>query len=303
MSRKNKHPFKILILGVLLANINLLNAQSYGLEFKGMDVKLDSRTELNLTPNDFLTFQGDFDISFDYKATRINPNSNIGLFGYVLRVINKENTNVDILSSWVMGKLELNLNVVVGNENKIIEAPYKEEAINNWIKLRIKFDLAADRMIFYTPDSFYVHDKIGFKERDDFKIIFGANDYKQFKTSDVPTMSIRDIRITEKGKLKYHWLLDELESNNVEDKISSRKALAKNPSWLKFNHQLWKPGFENHVEGRSMIATNEEKGLVYIIGEKELTIFSLTDNSSRTVSYIDRPEIKDIELTPRAIGR
>ena len=54
-------------------------------------------------------------------------------------------------------------------------------------------------MILYTPDSMYVQEEIGFKKKDAFKIIFGTNEFKQFKTTDVPSMCIKDVKISEWG--------------------------------------------------------------------------------------------------------
>ena len=127
----------------------------------GYDVTLDKRTGLELTPGGFFNFQDEFEISFDYKVTRIKPDSNVGLFGYIFRIINKEDYNIDLLSTPTP---EIGLNIVLGKLNSIIPVIYSEENINNWIKLRIKLLLADDRLIFYTPDTFYVQDKVGLKK-------------------------------------------------------------------------------------------------------------------------------------------
>ncbi|MFN2396719.1 MAG: hypothetical protein ABR597_13640, partial [Bacteroidales bacterium] len=113
--------------------------------------------------------------------------------------------NVDLLSTPTpVGQL----NLVIGKSNVVIPIGDDSDFVNIWLNLRIKFFLSEDRLAFYTPDSFYVHEGLGFQANDAFKIIFGANDYKQFKTTDVPSVNIRDIKLYEKGKLRYHWPLD-----------------------------------------------------------------------------------------------
>jgi len=72
-------------------------SQTYGLKFQSHDVVLDKRTELNLSPDQFFNFRDEFEISFDYKIDLLKPNDFSGLFGYVFRVISKENNNVDLL--------------------------------------------------------------------------------------------------------------------------------------------------------------------------------------------------------------
>jgi hypothetical protein len=167
-------------------------AQTYGLKFQGQDVTLDKRTELSLTPDGFFKFQEEFEISFDYKIERVNPNAT---FGYVFRIINSENQNVDLLST---PSPVLRLNVVAGKNNSYIPVDFPINWVGKWLNLRIKFLLADDKLIFYTPDSFYVSEGIGFKKRDEFKIIFGANDFNQFKTTDGPSISIKNLKIFEK---------------------------------------------------------------------------------------------------------
>ena len=212
-----------LFLSILFIYTSNLYAQTYGLQFKGQEVTLDKRTELNLTPNEFLKFQDEFEISFDYKLDFdfVTRNS---LYGYVTRIISQENNNIDLISS---PNPEAPLNLVVGNIDSIINIDYPENAMNNWISIKIRFMLSEDRLEFYIGDSTYTQDKIGFKKNDTFKIIFGANDYGQFKTTDVPSMNIKNVKLFEKGKLKYHWPLDNNEGNIAIDRIKKVQASIK----------------------------------------------------------------------------
>lgn len=251
----------LLFAGFVFCALNI-SAQTYGLKFQGHDVTLDKRTELDLTPDGFLKFQDEFEVSFDYKTTYIKPNSNVGFFGYVFRIVNENDENIDLLSTPTPN---VGLNLVIGKTNTIIPVEYPKKNINNWIKLRIKFLLADDRLIFYTPDTFYVQENLGFKKQDSYKIIFGANDYKQFKNSDVPTMILKDIEISEKGNLKYKWLLNEKESNTVTDRIKGKKAKVINPSWLNNNHQNWQLAFDDENSGQQMVTADIENGRIFLI--------------------------------------
>ena len=275
----------IIYISVFFISVSNLFSQTYGLKFKGLDESLDNRTELNLTPKKYLTFENEFEISFDYKTTRINPNSNVGLFGYIFRIINRDNDNVDLISSIRDGDEQLNLNIVLGKSDSIAQADYPETLINNWIKLKVKFDLTEDKLIFYTPDSFFVLENIGFKTEDEFKILFGVNNYNEFKTSDVPTMQIRDIKISEEGRLKYHWPLDETDENVATDRIENQKAEVKNPSWLSHKHQIWEPIFENEIKGHVMVTADSENGKIFLVGPEELFIHSVDNNFTKKLTY------------------
>lgn len=270
---------KAYISAFLIVCSPLLFAQIYGLKFQGQDVTLDKRTELNLTPDGFLKFQEEFEISFDYKIERIIPNST---FGYVFRIISSENHNVDLLST---PSPILRLNIVAGKNNSYTPVDFPANQLGKWINLRIKFLLTDDRLIFYTPDSFYVSDGIGFKKKDEFKIIFGANDFNQFKTTDVPSMSIKNLRISEKGVLKYEWPLGETAGFVSKDRLKKQEANIKNPVWLKLTHQVWQPEFEKEADGPVMVAFDENKERIFIVGSNELWIYSAEDNNLRQIGY------------------
>lgn len=266
-----------------------MTGQTYGLKFNGMGQSLDNRTELNLTPEDYITFENDFEISFNYKTTRLDPDTYNGLFGYIFRIVNEENHNVDLISS--IGS-DINLNLVTGKNASIIKTDYSESSINNWVKIRIKFDLSEDRLIFYTEDSFHLMEKVGFKKKDRFKLIFGVNDYKQFKTTDVPTMQIKDLKLIEEGKLKYHWPLNEKEGNQAIDIVDQRIAEVRNPVWLSYYHQVWQPIFESERKGGLIISSDKVNNKVYLLGEDELTIYDIKNNNTETIILEDRPNFE-----------
>ena len=85
LNKLNKFGSVSIFLFSFILSIHFVNAQNYGLKFNGQNATLDKRTELNLTPDKFFTFNDEFEINFDYKINRIIPNSGIGLFGYIFR--------------------------------------------------------------------------------------------------------------------------------------------------------------------------------------------------------------------------
>lgn len=290
IAKSNRNCFVfILPFVLLLAFLGLtdnLTAQTYGLKFKSHDVVLDQRTEFDLSPEKFLNFNSEFEISFDYRIDLFKPNDYSGLFGYIFRVISKENNNIDLLMTPTPA---IFLNLVIGKSNSIAQVGSPQNAIGNWVGLRVKFLLDEDRMIFYTPDTFYVQDNIGLKNDDSFKIIFGANDYKNFKTSDVPSICVKDVRIFEKGKLEYHWPLDEDNGNVAHNRLSKKSAYVKNPSWLKNNHQAWQTLLQNEIKGTIITASDPENGTIFLIGGKELLVYSSLKNSIQSTEYKNSP--------------
>ena len=116
-----------LIIFSYFITVQVADAQIYGLEFQGDNFVLDRRTELDLTPDKFFKFKGEFEISFDFKAIRTNPNSNAGLFGYIFRVIDNDDNNIDLVSR--SPNPQFGLNLVIGKSHKIIPLEYTDEII------------------------------------------------------------------------------------------------------------------------------------------------------------------------------
>lgn len=278
-----------LVLVIYFIHITTVVGQTYGLEFNGYQVTLDKRTELNLTPDKFHRFKNEFEISFAFKAIQTVPNSYAGLFGYVFRIIDSEGKNFDLVSTPAP-----QLNLVLGNSNKVIPFSYADEMINNWMNLSIKFLLSEDKLIFVTPDSTYMMENLGFDKSESFKIIFGANDYSQFKSSDVPSMALKDIHIFENEKLKYYWPLNEKSGDVAIDNIRGAKAKVINPKWLVLPHQNWQKCFEDEISGAVRITADSENGKIFLTGKEKITVFSTQNNSESEIEYQNTPSFYDV---------
>ena len=183
----------------------------------------------------------------------------------------------------------INFNLVNGKNNSIIKIGFPDNKLDEWINLRVKFLLSENRLIFYTPDSSYIQEDIGLKSDDSFKIFFGACDYENFKTSDVPSMNIRDVRISEKGKLKYHWPLDEEESNVAKNRQNRKVAFVKNPLWLKSAHQTWQTKYQDEIEGIASVAFDTENGKIFLVGSNELTVYLISSGAVQSIKYREKP--------------
>jgi DNA-binding SARP family transcriptional activator len=290
--KRIRNCYTYLLIFIISVSVLPVYAQTYGLEFQGYGFVLDKRTELDLSPDKLLKFQDEFEISFDYKSIRKVPNSNAGLFGYIFRIVGSNDENYDLLST----PNPLGLNLILGKSNKMVPVDYSDQMVGKWINLRIKFLLKENSLVFYTPDSVYMQENIGFEKNESFKIIFGANDYKQFKSSDVPSMAIRDIIIYEKGKIKHHWPLNESDGNTSLDVKKRQIAKAINPAWLALNHQNWQEIYENEITGTISVCADTDNGNIFMVGKDQLTIFSAQNGDEKNISYLNKPLFFDVNF-------
>lgn len=261
--------FKRYLLGFVVFSLALsVHAQSYGLRFKGQQAVLDDRTGLNLTPDGFISFKDEFELSFDFKLDDIEA----ATFGYVFRIVSKDGKNIDLITNWIPDQ---RLNLVVGQSGQIQTIHGFNQYDDHWVTLRTKIFLKEGKMVFYTPDSFYVSSDIGFKPNDEFKIFFGANEYGQFKNTDVPSMNIKEVKLFEDGKLQYYWPLNEEKGSIVVDRINGQEAIAANPLWLKLAHRSWTKELEKDYAEYVSISYDDEYEKLFILGKHQLEVYSI----------------------------
>jgi DNA-binding SARP family transcriptional activator len=259
-------------------------SQDYGLTFNGQNYSLDQRTSLDLTPDDFLSLDEEFDISFDLK---INLKDKGNLFGYILRVINDNYQNIDLIvsnSASPNGRLS-KLNVVIGDTETVIPINYLDFNKYNWIKLGLRFSLNDKRLVFSVRDSVVLEIDVDFKKRESFKFIFGANNYHQFATTDLPSMSIRDIKLFKNKKLLNHYPLNEINGDLALDKITKNRAKVANPNWLMHKHNEWQNVLQDEIEGYQLVAADSINNVIYLLREKELMVYDLDTKNQTIVKY------------------
>lgn len=209
----------IFLLGFYLLSTSLSFAQEYGLEFIGAKTTKDKRTKLDLNQEGFFLFHDEFELSFKLRLLQTIPQS----FGYVVRIIDNDDKNIDLVYD---GPGSRSLKLIYGQEYTGISVPDDiMDDYNTWKEIRLEINLKKGVLKLYTSDTSFVYSDIDCNGN--VKILFGANDFAPVKTTDVPAMYIKDIRILHKGKCRYHFPLDEREGHFATDFVSKKR---KHPS-------------------------------------------------------------------------
>lgn len=285
---KYSNRYYMLLLLVFLFSFNTYKAfsQDYGLTFNGQNYSLDERTGLNLTPNEFVSFNNEFDITFDIKIDLMQKR----LFGYILRVINDKNQNIDLIISNnpTANNTVKSLNIIIGTTKAVVPVNYTKFN-NKWIKLGLKFSLSQKTMLLSIQEAVVLKKNISFKSTDSFKVMFGANNYKQFASTDVPDMSIRDIKLYGNKKLKSHYPLNEINGNFASDILFKSKAVVTHPNWILHRHQEWKKILENEVNGTQLITADTVNNILYLLRNKDLLVYNIEKNEQIINKYKNSP--------------
>jgi hypothetical protein len=257
--------------------------QSYGLTFSSHEVYQDKRTGLDLSPDKTLCLGDNFDISFDLSFI---PDHKV-YFGYIVRIIEDDVRNIDLVYNNAQADKKP-FNFIVNEQLSNIAfdiAPNK--LFNQWNNLHIKFDAEHDRIILYYGKAMFVETGVHLKKNSCYKILFGINKYKQFQTTDIPPMKLRDIRISQNNQLKYNWPLNEISGQVAHEVVAQNDGAVVNPVWVTAMHRDWQSVREITVNGIASVAFNPQKEEVYIIAADSLYTYSIGVSKWNNKAYKD----------------
>jgi hypothetical protein len=244
-------------------------AQSEGLAFSSYEALQDKRTGLDLAP-DPICFSDNFEISFDFSFL---PNHE-PYFGYILRIIEDDERNIDLINSTVRNQKHFNL--IVGNQlTKIGFDIAPNKLYHQWNHIRIRFNFDQDKITLYNGQASFTVSGLHLKKGSCYKFLFGVNHYKQFWTTNVPSMKLKDICITQNAKVKYDWPLNEAIDTIAHDIIGQKDAAILNPVWIAAMHSKWEPAKNLIVKGEASVAFNPQKEEIYVVTSDSLYTYNI----------------------------
>lgn len=257
-----------------------VSGQYYGLSFASRETVQDLRTGLDLSPENMLCFDKSFQLSFDIS---FRPDQ-LEYFGYIFRIINEKNQNFDLIS---------NLTSPTGDHfvviNQGISAPHsfdleKTGIFQRWNTFTFNFDL-DNQEVTYSFLGAKKTQPISFEKKSCLKLLFGANDFPKFKTTDVPPMKIRNIIVHEGQELTYEWPLDEYSGQTAKEYIANQNGHVEHPLWVKEMRMSWKLLKTFATEGPISVAFDEKEEQIHFVGLDSLITFSCANSQMMHVPY------------------
>lgn len=241
-------------------------AQSFGLAFYSNEDVQDKRTSLDLTSDRAFCFGKNTDLSFDFSFI---PGHN-NYFGYVLRLVRNNRQNIDLL----FDKVSLTLGtfrMVAGDKPPFAAFTLDSNRLfNHWTTLRLTIDFSHDRLLFYIDNKTpFIQNGLGLSPSDSFRISFGACPVERFKTTDVPPMKIRDVRLSD-GQPLHHWPLDEEKGDRAVDVLGAWNGVVSNPQWVRSTHYEWRLLDSLAIDGAAASAFDSRAGVLYLVGADSL---------------------------------
>ena len=158
------------------------------------------------------------------------------------------------------------------------------DPVEDWVHSIVHFDLEKNA-ISINLNGIVKTDTLNIKDIKDIRIVFGANNYNRFSTSDVPPVILKNVKIESDGKYKREWKLDQYQNAQVIDLIGRSKAEVVNPVWLIDNHSKWKLRSSLTTRRNSQIAFNGQDSRVFIVEDDHMEVVNLSTDSVSTIKY------------------
>ena len=256
-----------------------LPARSQGLVFSSFEHVQEKRTSLNLGGNEPVCMDGSFGLSFDFTFF---PDQRV-YYGYVLRMINNHNQNIDL----IYNHREKKFNVIFGDTFANIGFQVDSNLLfRRWNTCSLQYDRhTLSLTINGKPCG---SKKIDLQDQC-FRIFFGACNLHNFMTSDLPPMRLKDVALYNNNKMFAFWPLNEMTGVTAADSIHNKVATVSNPIWGTPMHQHWQLLKVVNVKGNASYTFDPTEEEIYMVGSDSIHHFLLRD-ASLTSDALGHPE-------------
>lgn len=282
-----------IILIIILFSKSLF-AESFGLQFFAHEEQLDKRTGLNLNPDKQYKIKENFTLNFELAFDR----NQIIHFGYILRIIANDTLNLDLICDDNNGTISL----IEGKSGNMITAPIQIKEFADFEVLTIDFNKANNQVSLVFNDSTYILKTTSFNDVNLWQYFFGINHSKLFKTTDVPSMQIRNVSLIIDEQKMHEWPLNNQAGNWIKDEIGNQDAYVENPFWLYNLHDNWILEKELTFNSYTQFVQKNNSDTLFFLSCDSLLTYHLSqpdNNTSRSLSRrINLPNGSKIVYNP-----
>lgn len=244
-----------------------------GLLFTSKTESITRRTSLELFDGQPRRYAGRFSLSFDLSIRDARR------FGYIVRLIDQdgEEASLVFVNFRADDNYYIDFNTSRTGRNVPMRIPPDMSGTGRWVTVRMDFDLEADRAVIRLDSAAYECRGVGFANPARLKIFFGLHGINL----DVPAMALKNIRIEERGRLRWRIPLNESAGEKVHDDRGREAGSVRNPAWLITEHFNWALAASFDAPLRAGVAYNSSANEVYVVSRDSLAVFR-TD--TRTVA-------------------
>ena len=269
-----------IIFFTVITSLSAQHAPDYGLRFFSHEVNKDLRTSIDLNP-DIVPVNG-FSLSFSMHLME-----NREKYGYIFRVIVNDKGSIDLISN-SHSTSGHSLTLIEGNKPTSIFfdlAKSRDFKKGTWVNVIARFQPQL-RTVSININGKELKDTLSYADFKNTRVFFGANEYGNFSTSDVPPIEIRDLKIHDsKMKLIRHWEFKQHMGSKVYDLVQKQPLQIKNPIWLIDQHTHWKKRTAFYTKTRPQISFVPGSGTIVAATGDSLYTYSLESNMPVKARY------------------
>ena len=268
---------------LLFALSHVVFAQGHGLSFHSYEKVQNERTSLFFPSAFELSKNQDIVLRFDLK---FKPNQ-VSYYGYVFRIILDDQFNIDLICDDFSNQNKM-FSMVVGNQQHVLKLPHSAPGLYGWLPVQVKISPQWEALeIKINGIVQTIH--FNYKGKGETKLCFGTNNIAGFSTTDVPPMSVRNIRVLDKGELVSRWLLAESQGHDVSDSLGRINGVTDNPNWIRALHSRWQRVADIKLGPASSVAFDKTNERIIYVSDKALHIVDLATNSIQRIDYSSGP--------------
>jgi DNA-binding SARP family transcriptional activator len=259
-----------LLVSILLSNWAYGQLAKPGLYFHTRDRNIDERTSLVLNNNEPYQLSAQDEWRFDFDFFLRNTDKGIK-FGYIFRIISNSEKNFDLIIN-----NESNTFLIIKNRDFQLK---DKLPVEQWNHASIIFNKKQDYISLRLNDEI-IDCPCDLKDVRDLRVGFGACEFKNFETSDVAPIILKDIKVFHNGKEWHRWILDKHGKNVVYDVLKNKPAIVHNPYWLMDNHVFWKKAASFQSLAFPQFTFDPANNIVYILDSSQLVGYSLSADTA-----------------------
>lgn len=266
----------VILTYIIVVPLKASDVLSSGLTFKSHSVLREQRTSLQLNKGKFIQLSNGFSLEFDVKFREELYN-----YGYVFRIIAGDKFCYDLLSNFTKTSKELSLVESNNTNHSLSFSLLKKYKLGDWAHIRFQIYPNKASLCF---NGYEVNIKCEYPSTDKFKFYFGIVDAPSFTTTDVPTITLRNIRLTNnKNKVIGFWPLDMHSHDIVYDSVSAIPAKVINPIWEIDSHTKWKKIADTKLSTYTQSAYDAADDCFYFANKDLILKYKVKDNHFDTI--------------------
>jgi hypothetical protein len=255
----------------LLSNLVYGQLSKLGLYFYTRDRNIDERTSLILNNNEPYKLSAQEELTLDFDLFLRDTDKGIK-FGYIFRIISNNEKNFDFIID-----NEPTAFLIIKNQDFRLK---DKLPVAQWSHASITFNKKQNSVSLRLNDEI-IDCPCDLKDVENLHISFGACEYKNFQTSDVAPMILRNVKVLHNRKEWHYWVLDKHGENAVYDLLKNKPAIVRNPYWIMDDHYFWEKAASFQSLAFPQFTFDSTSNTVYILDSSQLIGFSLLTSSER----------------------